>query len=148
MDKIDREILSLINKSLPLARRPYKAVAETVGIEEREVLERVRKMKAEGLIRRIGAVIDPRVLGWQSTLCAADVPEDRLDEFAEAVGRHDEVTHSYVREGVPNFWFTLIAPSRERLTEIISELQRQLGTEIRSLPARKVFKIRVALDIV
>jgi len=35
----------------------------------------------------------------------------------------------------------------ERLNQIISEIEQKLGIEIQSLPARNVFKIRVAFDI-
>jgi DNA-binding Lrp family transcriptional regulator len=118
-----------------------------MGMSEAEVLDRLKKLKTSGIIRRIGAVIDPKSIGLQSTLCAADVPMNRLEEFAAAVGAYDEVTHHYLREGHPNCWFTIIAPSMERLHQNISEIEQKLGIEIQSLPARNVFKIRVAFDI-
>ncbi len=147
MDTIDRKILSIINNTLPIAERPFKVVAEEVGISEKEAIDRIKRLKAVRIIRRIGAVINPRGIGWQSTLCAVDVPTERLEEFAELVGRYEEVTHNYLRDGQPNCWFTLIAPSKERLSEIIREMEQALDTEILNLPASKVFKIRVALDI-
>jgi len=147
MDKIDRTILDRINKALPIAERPFKDVADSLGISEKELLDRIRKMISDGLIRRIGAVIDPRVIGWKSTLCAADIKPERLEEFSALVGGYDEVTHNYLRDGRPNCWFTIVAPSMERLLGIILEIEQKLGIEIYNLPARKVFKIRVALDI-
>ena len=142
MDTIDRKILSLINNTLPIAERPFQIVAQSVGISEEETIDRIKKLKAERIIRRIGAVINPRGIGWQSTLCAVDVPMERLEEFAVLVGRYEEVTHNYLRDG-----FTLIAPSKERISEIIREIEQTLDIKILDLPANKVFKIRVALDI-
>jgi DNA-binding Lrp family transcriptional regulator len=147
MDTIDRKILSLINNTLPIAERPFQIVAQSVGISEEETIDRIKKLKAERIIRRIGAVINPRGIGWQSTLCAVDVPMERLEEFAVLVGRYEEVTHNYLRDGQPNCWFTLIAPSKERISEIIREIEQTLDIKILDLPANKVFKIRVALDI-
>lgn len=146
MDTIDRKILSLINNKLPMAERPFLIVAQSVGISEEETIDRIKKLKAKRIIRRIGAVINPRGIGWQSTLCAIDVPMERLEEFAALVGRYEEVTHNYVRDGQPNCWFTLIAPSKERLSEIILEIEQTLDTKILNLPASKVFKIKVALE--
>ena len=147
MDTIDRKILGIINNALPVAERPFQIVARSVGISEEETIDRIKKLKTKRIIRRIGAVINPRVIGWQSTLCAVDVPVERLDEFAALVGKYEEVTHNYVRDGQPNCWFTLIAPSKERLSGIILEIEQALDTKILNLPASKVFKIRVALDI-
>ena len=147
MDTIDRKILGIINDTLPIAERPFQIVAQSVGISEEETIDRIKKLKAERIIRRIGAVINPRGIGWQSTLCAVDVPMERIDEFATLVGRYEEVTHNYLRDGKPNCWFTLIAPSKERLSEIIREIEQTLDIKILDLPANKVFKIRVALDI-
>ncbi len=147
MDTIDRKILTIINNTLPIAERPFKVVAEEVGISEKETIDRIEKLKAVHIIRRIGAVINPGGIGWQSTLCAVHVPTERLEEFAALAGRYDEVTHNYVRDGQPNCWFTIIAPSKERLIEIIREIEQTLDTKILNLPASKVFKIRVALDI-
>jgi DNA-binding Lrp family transcriptional regulator len=147
MDTIDRKILSIINNMLPIAERPFKVVAQSVGISEEETIDRIKKLKAQRIIRRIGAVINPRGMGWQSTLCAVDVPMERLDEFAALVGRYEEVTHNYLRDGQPNCWFTLIAPTKERLSEIIREIEQTLDIKILDLPANKVFKIRVALDL-
>ncbi len=147
MDTIDRKILSIINNTLPIAERPFQLVARSVGISEEETIDRIKKLKAGRIIRRIGAVIHPRGIGWHSTLCAVDVPMERLEEFAAFVGRYEEVTHNYLRDGQPNCWFTLIAPSKERLKEIIREIEQALDIKILDLPASKVFKIRVALDI-
>jgi siroheme decarboxylase len=147
MDTIDRKILGIINYALPVAERPFKVVAQSVGISEEETIDRIKKLKAERIIRRIGAVVNPRGIGWQSTLCAVDVPMEHLDEFAALIGGYEEVTHNYLREGQPNCWFTLIAPNKERLTEIIREIEQTLHVKVLDLPASKVFKIRVALDI-
>lgn len=147
MDAVDRQILNLINKGLPLTGRPFLSTAEAVGIGEQEVVERIRRLCTTGVIRRIGATIDPHRIGWHSTLCAAEVPHARVEEFAALVGGYDEVSHNYLREGHPNCWFTIIAPNEDRLNQIISEIDRKLGITIESLPARKIFKIRVAFDI-
>jgi DNA-binding Lrp family transcriptional regulator len=147
MDTIDRKLLSIINNTLPIAERPFQIVAQSVGISEEETIDRIKKLKAERIIRRIGAVINPRGIGWQSTLCAVDVPMERLEEFAALVGSYEEVTHNYLRDGQPNCWFTLIAPSKERLSEIIREIEQALEIKILNLPASKVFKIKVALEI-
>lgn len=147
MDTIDKKILTLVNKSLPVDERPYARIAEILGIAEQEVIDRLRSMRAQGLIRRIGAVINPRRIGWHSTLCAIQIPEEKLDDYADTVNSYPEVTHNYIRSGHPNCWFTLITPDKESSLRIISEIEQRLGEQVLDLPARRVFKIKVAFDL-
>ncbi|HOO37875.1 MAG TPA: AsnC family transcriptional regulator [Deltaproteobacteria bacterium] len=147
MDTIDKKILTLVNKSLPVDERPYGKIAETLGLAEQEVIERLRSMRAQGLIRRIGAVINPRRIGWHSTLCAMQIPEEKLDYYADTVNSYPEITHNYIRSGQPNCWFTLITPDKESSLRIISEIEQRLGERVLDLPARRVFKIKVAFDL-
>ena len=147
MDLTDKKILTLMNDALPLEERPFKAIADKLGLDEEDVISRTREMKGSGVIRRIGAVISPRHLGWHSTLCAVQIPEDRLQEYTSLVNSYDEVTHNYLRAGEPNCWFTLITPSRQRASEIINEIRERLKTEILDLPTSKTFKIKVSFDL-
>jgi DNA-binding Lrp family transcriptional regulator len=147
MDKTDKAILNLINTAFPLEHRPNSLLARELGIPEQEVIERIKGMRESGIIRRIGATIDPRRLDWYSTLCAATIPEERIEEYARVANAYPEVTHNYVRTGHPNCWFTVIAPSKERAGEIIKEIKHKLGTAILELPARRVFKIGVRFTL-
>jgi siroheme decarboxylase len=147
MDALDRKILTLMSDALPLTERPFKAIGEQVGIPEDEVVERVRSLKEQGTIRRIGAVINPRSLGWHSTLCGVQIPEDRIQEYASVVNAYPEVTHNYVRDGEPNCWFTLIAPNVGRTREIIREIEEKLQAKVLDLPATRTFKIKVSFDL-
>ncbi|MEQ8200870.1 MAG: AsnC family transcriptional regulator [Syntrophomonadaceae bacterium] len=147
LDKIDRQILNLLQNDFPLAAQPFKAIAERMGISEEEVLTRVGIMKSTGLIRRIGGVMDTRSLGCYSTLCAAMVPASRIEEAVEVINRLPGVTHNYLRDHDYNLWFTLTVPSRAEADETLSDLESALEVEIVSMPAEKVFKIRVNFDM-
>ena len=76
MDEIDRNLLNAIQKEFPVASHPFREIGKRLGLSEKEVIVRLRALKEDGIIRRVGAVIDPRSLGWVSTLCAARVSED------------------------------------------------------------------------
>ena len=147
LDSIDRQILNLLQNDFPVAAQPFKIMAERMGISEGEVLSRIGSMKSAGLIRRIGGIMDTRSLGYYSTLCTAMVPDSRVDEAAEASNRLPGVTHNYLRDHDYNLWFTLTVPTREEADRILTELESELGVEIVSMPAEKVFKIRVNFDM-
>ena len=105
MDDLDRQILNRIQTAFPVTAEPFRTLAEEMGLEEDEVLKRIRALKNLGLIRRIEAVFNLDRLGFASTLCAAKVPEEKAARFIEAVNAIG-VTHHYRRDHEYNYWFT------------------------------------------
>jgi DNA-binding Lrp family transcriptional regulator len=148
MDDIDKAILNRIQSDFPIASRPYGVIAQELGLSENDVIDRVRRLKTQGIIRRIGANFVPGKLGFVSTLCAGKVPDDRIDAFADVVNSYPGVTHNYVRDNSYNVWFTFISPSREDIEQCLAEISNKTGvTEILNLPATKVFKIKAHFDL-
>lgn len=141
MDEKDRQILNLLQRDFPLEAEPFRVVGEKVDLPEGEVLRRVRRLREEGVIRRIGAVFNPRKLGFVSTLCAARVPEERAASFVKTVNAFPGVTHHYRRDHEFNYWFTFIAPSGEALEMALAEIREKTGIEIASLRATATYKI-------
>ncbi len=143
MDAIDKKVLNIIQSHFPLERRPYASVGQQLGLTECEVLARVRALMARGIIRRIGANFQSKAIGWQSTLCAASVPPDKLETFVAEVNVHPGVTHNYVRDHQYNVWFTFIGPTWEQVCAALADITARTGIPILNLPARRMFKIKV-----
>jgi len=144
LDKFDRKLLSIIQSGFPAVERPFDALAERMGSDSDEVVRRIGRLRALGMIRRLGAVFDSRRLGYASTLVAARVPPDRLDDMAGTVSRLPGVTHNYRRDHAYNLWFTLTGRSERQLRETVEALKRRTGiAELFLLPALAVYKIRV-----
>ena len=148
LDELDRKILSLIQTDFPLAEDPYEVLGRQVGLDGEAALRRVTRLRRKGVIRRLGAVFDSRSLGYSSTLVAARIPSERLEEVAETVSLLRGVTHNYRRRHGYNLWFTLTAESEQRLAEALEDLKRRTGiAEFHSLPALAVYKIRVNFQL-
>lgn len=144
MDNMDHSILNLIQREFPIDTRPYRVIAEKLGIEEEEVIQRVRKMKENLHIRKLGGTFNSNKLGYKSTLCTLAIEENRIEEVAKIVNSYPGVTHNYIRNGEYNMWFTLIAESQEALEATIKEIEEKTEIhEIHTLQAKKVFKINV-----
>jgi DNA-binding Lrp family transcriptional regulator len=148
VDKLDREILNIIQSDFPIVSRPFLEVGERLGIEEREVIRRVREMKASGVIRRIGGSFDSRKLGFFSTLCAAKVPQEKVELFNEVINAYPGITHNYMRDHDYNIWFTFIGESQQDVDRWLKDIAARTGVdEIVSLPSNRVFKIRVDFEL-
>lgn len=148
LNDLDRRILTAIQGGFPITSRPYEQLARDFGCTEAEALASVAGMRASGVIRRIGAIFDSARLGYRSTLCAIAAPPERIEEVAAVISAYPNVTHNYEREDRYNVWFTLIAPSQERITEILREIAATTGVDdILDLPAIRLFKIKVDFDL-
>ena len=147
IDDLDRALLDNIQSGFPLDTRPFARLAELLGSSENDVLERLRRLQASGIVRRIGPVFDPSRVGFISTLCAASVENSAVDQVACFINRFDEVTHNYLRDHEFNIWFTIVADSDERIEEILSSIRAQEGVmRAHSLPSEKTFKIKVQFN--
>lgn len=148
LDETDKKILNRIQSNFPITPRPYQTIAEEIGLTEKELIARLSRLKETGIIRRIGGNFVPEKLGFVSTLCAAEVPEDRIETFTEAVNTYPGVTHNYQRDSRFNVWFTFIASSMEEIEANLKKISETTGVKnILNLPATKVFKIRAHFDL-
>lgn len=148
IDEFDKVILNRIQSDFPITQNPYLAIAKELGLTEDDVIKRIKKLKKNGIIRRIGGNFVPEKLGFVSTLCAAAVPEEKIEAFAETINRYTGVTHNYLRDGSFNVWFTFIAPSMKEIESNLGKISKETGIhEIINLPATKVFKIKAHFDL-
>jgi siroheme decarboxylase len=143
LDTLDGALLERMQSGVPLEPRPFAALGEGLGLEEDEVLARVRRLKETGVIRQIGAIFDTRRLGYQSTLVALHSTDDVLEAVAAQVTAHPGVSHNYARAHHYNLWFTLAVPPGHDVEDEARRLARQTGVDDwLNLPALRVFKIQ------
>lgn len=138
------ELLFRLQDGLPVVSRPYVALAGDLGVSEQEILLALRWLKTQGFIRRLGAILDSRRLGYASTLCAARVPQGQVERVVEIINSFPGVTHNYLREHYYNIWFTITAPSQDDLKLVVGEIREMTGIEeLCDLPSQDVYKIAV-----
>ncbi len=151
LDDVDRHILQIIQDDFPLVQKPWQEISSRLSISESEVMARLRRLSEEGVIRKIGPIIENSKIGLNaSTLVAVKVQKDRVDQVSCIINQFDNVSHNYEREDEYNVWFTLVASSKSRLTEILDEIKRKTGVEeqdMLSLPTVRRFKINVCFQL-
>jgi DNA-binding Lrp family transcriptional regulator len=148
MDEIDLRLLSLIQEGFPLTSKPFEDLGGLLGLEEKEVIERLDGLQKEGVVRRIGPILDLRRLGRSGILAALQVSAEDADGLAEFVNQYQEVSHNYLRpnESGYNMWFTISA-TEERIQEVLEEFRKGTGRKMLVLPTGRIFKIGVKFDI-
>jgi DNA-binding Lrp family transcriptional regulator len=147
LDALDACLLTVIQREVPLVPRPFHALARRLGVSGEEVLRRVNALKKAGIVRQVSAIFDANALGYKSALVAVKCPRGR-DAIAAVVSKHPGVSHNYGRDHRFGLWFTIaVAPDRDLAREVARLMQRSGAIHYIVLPALRVFKIRVTLDL-
>jgi len=147
MNELQKHILNIIQGRFPIERRPFVCLANQLDSDQGTIIEQIRQLKAEGIIRYIGPVFNAAHLGYVSTLVAAQVPAAKIEAFVAEVNAMPGVSHNYGRAHDYNIWFTMTMVSKEAIDETIDRLRQSFGIpEIYSLPAEKMYKIKVNFD--
>jgi len=108
IDERDKIIIGLIQGDLPLKKKPFAKMAESIGMTESEFLERIRALKASGVIRRFGATLRHQEAGFSSNAMVAwIVPDDTIEEIGKAMAEFREVTHCYQRKPQKDWKYNL-----------------------------------------
>lgn len=144
----DKDLLNILQAKLPVSEHPFAKMAEALGSDEETVLERIKLLKKEGYVRRIGTFFNSEKLGYAGTLVALRVAPDKVESVAKAINRYPGATHNYEREGKYNLWFTLLTPHREKESEILDEVKSLPGVEnMINLRANHKYKINVQFKL-
>lgn len=144
LSAFDKALLNVLQGNLPLCSHPFAALAEQLGTDEDTVLDRLRSLKKEGYLRRIGTFFDSNRLGYRGTLVALRVSPEHMVPVAEAINLYPGATHNYEREGRYNLWFTLLSPDQEHEERVLGEIRALPGVDdMLNLKAKKKYKINV-----
>ena len=132
LDEGQKKLVRVLQESLPLVRRPFGRITEQLGWPAGRLIEQVNDWLAAGVIRRFGAVVDHRMLGFKANgMAVFRVGPDRIDEVGRRLAERPEISHCYRRPALPGFDYGLFAMvhgrSRDRVRRLVAEMAEKLG---------------------
>jgi DNA-binding Lrp family transcriptional regulator len=108
MADLDPRVLAALQRDLPLVERPFAALAEEVGVAEDELLDIIRGLVDAKVIRRFGARLGHRRLGFTANAMVVwQAPPERIEEVGRLFAAQPEVTHCYERPPFEDFPYNL-----------------------------------------
>ena len=146
MDDIDRAIVNGLQGGFPVCERPFAAAGEALGLSEAELIERLKRLAADGVISRFGPLWHAEKMGGGLSLCAMQVPAERFDEVAGVVNAFPEVAHNYAREHALNMWFVLATERRERIAEVLTAIEFETGIPVYDMPKIEEFFVGLRFE--
>lgn len=146
MDATDRRIINHLQGGPPICDRPFAVAGGALGLDEDELLARLARLLADGVLTRFGPLYNPNRLGGSTVLAAMAVPEGAFDAVAQLVNAHPEVAHNYAREHRLNMWFVLASDDPERIDEVIAVIEEETGRPVYAMPKLDEFFIGLRLE--
>jgi DNA-binding Lrp family transcriptional regulator len=133
IDERDKSIIGLIQGDLPLEKKPFEKMAESLEMPEEEFLKRVRALKKKGIIRRFGATLRHQEAGFSSNAMVAwIVPDDRIEQVGKAMAKFKEVTHCYQRRPQKDWKYNLFTmvhgDDKEACFRVAERMSQATGT--------------------
>jgi DNA-binding Lrp family transcriptional regulator len=133
IDATDRRIIAATQSGLPLVAEPYAAVADALGIDETDLLDRLTNMQASGVIRRIALAPNHYALGMTANgMSVWDVDDEKIGSLGRQVGALEFVSHCYERpRSLPDWPYNLFAmihgTSSEEVETLRAQIEKLLG---------------------
>jgi DNA-binding Lrp family transcriptional regulator len=141
LDAIDRRILNRLQEGFPIVPQPFEVVGAELGLSGCDLIARLERMQAEGVITRFGPFYDAEAMGGAFCLCAMAVPETEFEAVVTKVNARPEVAHNYQRTHRLNMWFVLATETEGEIAEVASELERETGLRVHRFPKLREFFI-------
>ena len=139
MDQLDKDIINALQEDFPVCDRPFNKIADNLGSNEDDIMQRVQRMLDDGLLTRFGPMYNAVNMGGALSLCAMKVPTQRFDKVTEQVNAFPQVAHNYERDHEMNMWFVLATETESDIDETLSSIEEITGIPVYNMPKQKEF---------
>ncbi|MBB5018141.1 DNA-binding Lrp family transcriptional regulator [Chitinivorax tropicus] len=145
LDTLDRAIINTLQHGLPICPRPYRQVAEQLGIDEATLLQRLVSLMDAGMLTRFGPLFQIEKMGGRFCLAAMSVPEEQFEDVARLVNAFPEVAHNYQRQHQLNMWFVVACPDPQAIQTTLERIETATGLAVLAMPKEKEFFVNLYL---
>lgn len=105
IDLLDRQLIAWLQQGLPLVSRPYAVIAEKLKLDEEQVLTRLALLKQQGVIKRLGVIVNHRRLGYKANaMVVFNVPDALIEQVGTEVSQFSFVNLCYQRPHQGEQW--------------------------------------------
>ncbi|QHQ63101.1 Lrp/AsnC family transcriptional regulator [Anaerocolumna sedimenticola] len=127
-DSREKQIIFKLQHEFPLIPEPYKKIADDIGIPENELLDYMIELKNNKTLRRIGAVLNHRTVGFlANAMVVWAVPAERIKEVSDIMISFPQVSHCYEREILKNWNYNIYTMIHSVSYELCDDIIKQIS---------------------
>lgn len=130
--KLEQQLIAELQGDLPESLQPYRTIAEKLGVTEQWVLGKIKSWLRKGYIRRIGAILYHRQVGFKSNVMVVwKVPKTRINKVGKIMASFLEVSHCYERITHLNWQYNLYTmihgKTKKDCERVVKQIARKTG---------------------
>jgi siroheme decarboxylase len=138
LTEVEKKVISIIQEDIPVTERPYLEISRRLGVSEDFILEVLRNLTDQGVMRRFGATLRHQKSGFTANAMVAwQVDESRIEEVGNIMAAFHEVTHCYRRnpadEWPYNLYTMVHAKDRKACRRIAEKMAKKALVETYAL---------------
>lgn len=127
LTRFQRRLLAAVQDGLPLVAAPYAALAARLAVDEAQVLDGLRELLDQGVIKRLGLVVRHHELGYHANAMVVwNLPDSEVGAIGRRLGAEPLVRLCYRRPRRLPEWpynlFTMVH-GRDRAA-VLAEVER------------------------
>lgn len=145
MDQIDRDLINGLHGGLAICERPYLEAAQRLGLSEDELLARLTRLLADGVLTRVGPLYQIERMGGAFTLAALHAPAEQFEQVAQRVNALPQVAHNYARDHDLNMWFVIATETPGEIDTVIAQIERETGCSVFNFPKSREYFVELKL---
>jgi DNA-binding Lrp family transcriptional regulator len=131
---LDRKIIALLSQDIALTPRPFKLLADKLGIKESGLLARMRRFKKSGVLRKFSVVLNHRKAGFKyNGMAVWDVPQARVEKTGALMASYYEVSHCYERKRACgwnyNLYSMIHARTKNGCLAVVRDISKRTGID-------------------
>ena len=143
----DIPFVRALQQDLPIVAYPFVEAAGQLNLSQEDLLAKARELNEAGIMRRFGAVLRHRRVGYGANGMACwVVPEAEVEAAGLRAAAFPEVSHCYQRPAYPPRWpyalFTMVhGQTKEQVETVVAQIAHQTGlNEYEVLYSTREFK--------
>ena len=147
LSSLDKALINLLQKGLPVCERPFAEIANTLNTTEEEVISHLQALRENKILTRFGPMFDAACLGGAFTLAALSVPEEDFEKVTEQVNSFEQIAHNYRRDHAFNMWFVIATESQAEIDQVISAIEEKTQLPVLNTPKLEEFYVGLYLPV-
>jgi len=134
LSELEKAVIRETQKDLPLVSRPFKEVAQKLGLEEEYVIEVLKNLKEKKVMRRFSAILFHRRVGFKANGMAVwKVEQEKVEEVGKFLASFKAVSHCYERTTNGNWKYNLFSmvhgKEKKEVLEFCEYVSKETGVK-------------------
>jgi DNA-binding Lrp family transcriptional regulator len=133
LNEKEKLLIKYMQGDMVLTKRPFRYLADYIGADEDEVIDIIRRLKEQTIIRKVGAILRHQKAGLtENAMVVWAVPDEECERVGAMLAAYRNITHCYERtpplEGKYNL-YTMIHRSEKGVEKFVKKISLAVGIE-------------------